>query len=162
MLSIHTSARRVAAGFLLAVSAVGAASAQKVPAFDNSSVDKSIKPCHDFDGFANNGWKKANPIPGTESRWGAFNVLDKENKEVRLKGIILDIASRKGLAKGTEEQQISDYYASFLDTVTIQKRGISPWHPGSGGSTESRPWPIGPSSAGSCRPSALPLGPGSV
>lgn len=116
----------MAAGFLLALTAAGPAAAQKVPAFDNSSVDRSIKPCHDFDGFANNGWKKAHPIPGTESRWGAFNVLDKENKEVRLKGIIHDIAGRSGLAKGTEEQQIADYYASFLDTVTIEKRGMAP------------------------------------
>lgn len=126
MLSLNTSARRMTAGILLALAAAGPAAAQKVPAFDNSSLDKNIKPCHDFDGFANQGWKQHNPIPGTESRWGAFNILDRENKEVRLKGIIHEITGRTGLAKGTEEQQIADYYASFLDTVTIEKRGISP------------------------------------
>lgn len=126
MLFINTSARRMTAGILLALSAAGPVAAQKVPAFDNSSIDRNIKPCHDFDGFVNNGWKKNNPIPGTESRWGAGGILDKENKEVRLKGIIQSIAGRTGLAKGTEEQQIADYYASFLDTVTIEKRGITP------------------------------------
>ncbi|WP_126244850.1 M13 family metallopeptidase [Chitinophaga rhizosphaerae] len=126
MLFINTSARHMTAGILLALSAAGPVAAQKVPAFDNSSIDRNIKPCHDFDGFVNNGWKKNNPIPGTESRWGAGGILDKENKEVRLKGIIQAIASRTGLAKGTEEQQIADYYASFLDTVTIEKRGITP------------------------------------
>ncbi|WP_298710052.1 M13 family metallopeptidase [Chitinophaga sp.] len=126
MLSLNTSARRMTAGLLLAIAAAGPAAAQKVPAFDNSSLDKSIKPCHDFDGFANQGWKKNNPIPGTESRWGAFNILDRENKEVRLKGIIHEIAGKSGLAKGSEEQQIADYYASFLDTATIEKRGITP------------------------------------
>lgn len=101
----------------------------KIPAFDTTSIDKSIAPCEDFDGFANANWKKANPIPGTDSRWGAFNILDKENKEVRIKGIIQDIAKRSGLAKGSEEQQIADYYTAFLDTVTIEKRGLEPLKP---------------------------------
>lgn len=101
----------------------------KIAAFDTTSIDRSVSPCEDFDGFANANWKKNNPIPGTDSRWGAFNVLDKENKEVRLKGIIQEIAQRTGLKKGTEEQQIADYYASFLDTVTIEKRGLEPLKP---------------------------------
>ncbi|MGX5820245.1 M13 family metallopeptidase [Chitinophaga lutea] len=129
---IHrTAGRALAAGMLMAAIAAGRSSAQsaKVPAFDISSIDRSIKPCADFDGFANDNWKKANPIPGTDSRWGAFNILDKENKEVRLKGIINSITSRSGLAKGSEEQQIADYYRSFLDTNTIEKRGVQPLKP---------------------------------
>ncbi|UPK69851.1 M13 family metallopeptidase [Chitinophaga filiformis] len=101
----------------------------KVPAFEVSSIDSTAKPCDDFDQFVNGNWKKNNPIPSTESRWGAFNVLDKENKEVRLKGIILALAEQKDLKKGTEEQQISDFYRSFLDTATIEKLGISPLQP---------------------------------
>jgi putative endopeptidase len=127
MHKLQTAGKWMAAGMLVAVCSAGAsAQSQKVPAFEVSSLDRNIQPCADFDGFANENWKKANPIPGTESRWGAFNILDKENKEVRLKSIINEIAKRQGLAKGTEEQQIADYYASFLDTVTIEKRGINP------------------------------------
>ncbi|WP_353722187.1 M13 family metallopeptidase [Dyadobacter sp. 676] len=98
----------------------------KVPGFDVSSLDSTAKACDDFDTYANGGWKKKNPIPGTESRWGAFGILDKENKEVRLKGIIEEIAKTKDRKKGTEEQQIADYYQSFLDTATIEKRGLEP------------------------------------
>ncbi|WP_295128031.1 M13 family metallopeptidase [uncultured Chitinophaga sp.] len=105
------------------------AKAEAVPAFDTASLDRSIAPCEDFDAFANAGWKKSNPIPGTESRWGAFNVLDKENKEVRLKGIINEIVGKTDLKKGTEEQQIADYYKSFLDSATIEKRGVEPLKP---------------------------------
>ncbi|MBO9154488.1 M13 family metallopeptidase [Chitinophaga sp. GCM10012297] len=130
MHKLPSAGKWMAAGMLIAVcSADALAQSQKAPAFEVSSLDRSIQPCADFDGFTNDGWKKANPIPGTESRWGAFNVLDKENKEVRLKGIITEIARRQGLASGTEEQQIADYYASFLDTVTIEKRGITPLRP---------------------------------
>jgi predicted metalloendopeptidase len=105
------------------------ADSTKIPAFELSSIDSTVKPCDDFDGFVNGNWKKNNPIPSTESRWGAFNVLDKQNKEVRLKGIILTLADEKDLKKGTEEQQISDFYRSFLDTATIEKLGITPLQP---------------------------------
>jgi putative endopeptidase len=101
----------------------------KVPALELSSIDSTVKPCDDFDQFANGNWKKNNPIPSTESRWGAFGILDKENKEVRLKGIILGLADMKELKAGTEEQQISDFYRSFYDTATIEKLGTTPLNP---------------------------------
>lgn len=105
------------------------ADSTRVPAFALNSIDSTFKPCDDFDEFANGNWKKNNPIPSTESRWGAFNVLDKENKEVRLKGIINDITALTDLKKGTEEQQIADYYRSFLDTTAIEKLGVTPLQP---------------------------------
>ncbi|WP_212001720.1 M13 family metallopeptidase [Chitinophaga sp. HK235] len=101
----------------------------KVPAFNMADIDTAHKACDDFDNYANGNWKKNNPIPSTESRWGAFNILDKQNKEVRLKGIITEITGKKELKKGTEEQQIADYYTSFLDTATVEKRGITPLKP---------------------------------
>ncbi|RAJ75158.1 putative endopeptidase [Chitinophaga dinghuensis] len=101
----------------------------KVPAFNMADIDSAYKSCEDFDNFANGNWKKSNPVPSTESRWGAFNVLDKQNKEVRLKGIIAEITAKTDLKKGTEEQQIADFYTSYLDTATIDKRGITPLQP---------------------------------
>ncbi|MEC5148316.1 M13 family metallopeptidase [Chitinophaga sp. 212800010-3] len=106
-----------------------AENAIKVPAFNMADLDTTFKACDDFDNFANGNWKKQHPIPSTESRWGAFNVLDKENKEVRLKSIIAEITAKTDLKKGTEEQQIADYYRSFLDSATIEKRGITPLQP---------------------------------
>jgi putative endopeptidase len=101
----------------------------KVPGFELSSLDSAAKACNDFDAYANGGWKKKNPIPSTESRWGAFGILDKENKEVRLKGIIGEITKVQDRKKGTEEQQIADYYQSFLDTATVEKRALEPLKP---------------------------------
>ncbi|SDF18401.1 putative endopeptidase [Dyadobacter soli] len=101
----------------------------KVPGFELTSLDSTAKACDDFDAYANGGWKKNNPIPGTESRWGAFGILDKENKEVRLKGIIEEITKVQDRKKGSEEQQIADYYQSFLDTATVEKRALEPLKP---------------------------------
>ncbi|ATL46092.1 endothelin-converting protein [Chitinophaga caeni] len=129
----HTQSRAGKWLYTGAVAALLASSSlyaqKKIPAFEMSSLDKQYTPCQDFDNYANGGWKKNNPIPGTESRWGAFNVLDKENKEVRLKGIINDISQKTNLVQGTEEQQIADFYKSYLDVNTIEQRGLSPLNP---------------------------------
>ena len=98
----------------------------KVPAFDLSGIDSTKQPCTDFDGYANGNWKKHNPIPTTEGTWGSFDILDKENREVKIKGIINNLLVQKNPAKGSDAQLITGYYRSYLDTVTIAKRGISP------------------------------------
>ncbi|MCX6246222.1 MAG: M13 family metallopeptidase N-terminal domain-containing protein [Bacteroidetes bacterium] len=98
----------------------------KVPAFDRTGIDSTVKPCDDFDQFANGNWKKHNPIPATEGAWGAFGVLDKETREVKIKGIVKELLDQKDLKKGSDAQLITDYYHSYMDTVTIEKRGISP------------------------------------
>jgi putative endopeptidase len=97
-----------------------------IPALDSTSLDRRFRPQDDFDSFANGGWKKLNPVPSTEGSWGAFGILDKENSEVKLKGIIQETLKNKENAAGSDEQRIADMYRSFMDTVTIEKLGLSP------------------------------------
>ncbi|MCC6817398.1 MAG: M13 family metallopeptidase [Bacteroidia bacterium] len=97
-----------------------------IPAFDTTSIDKAYRPQDDFDSFANGNWKKLNPIPSTEGTWGAFGILDKENSEVKLKGIIDAATQNKNNEVGSDEQKIADMYRSFMDTVTIEKLGLAP------------------------------------
>jgi len=104
----------------------------KVPAFDLSTIDSSIKPCDDFDSYANGNWKKHTPIPSTEGSWGSFGILDKETREVKIKGIIRDLLAQANPRKGSEAQLITGYYHSYMDTVTIAKRGITPLDPMTG------------------------------
>ncbi|KMQ59685.1 endothelin-converting protein [Chryseobacterium sp. BLS98] len=92
--------------------------------FDNSNIDSTKNPCTDFDSFANGNWKKKNPLPATESRWGAFEILDRDNK-VKLQNIIDSISRLPNLIPGSESQQIADFYRSYMDTVTIEKTGLS-------------------------------------
>ena len=98
----------------------------KIPAFDLTTMDTTVKPCVDFDGYVNGNWKKHNPIPSTEGSWGSFDILDKETREVKIKGIINELLAMDNPKKGTEPQLIAGYYRSYMDTVTIAKRGISP------------------------------------
>lgn len=95
-------------------------------AFDVTSLDRSVRPGDDFEQFANGGWKKANPVPGDESRWGTFDVLNKDNQEVKIKGIIDDLLKKEGYAPGSDEQKIVDMYRSYIDTEKIEKLGLSP------------------------------------
>ncbi|OJV54376.1 MAG: endothelin-converting protein [Bacteroidetes bacterium 43-16] len=114
---------------LALISASSNVAMAQVPAFPATDLDRSANPNVDFDQFANGGWKAANPIPGTESRWGAFGILDKENREVRLKNIISELLNTPKNKPGSESQQIADFYRSYMDTELIEKLGTQPIKP---------------------------------
>lgn len=100
-----------------------------VAAFDVSGMDTSVRPCDDFDNFANGNWKKANPMPSTESRWSAFNILDKENLEVKIRGIVDTLLARGSAEKGSTAQLVGDFYRSYMDTATLEELGATPLKP---------------------------------
>lgn len=99
------------------------------PAFDVADMDITIRPCDDFDNFANGQWKKNNPVPPTESRWGAFGILDKENLEVRIRGIVDDLLQQHDVTKGSTAQLVGDFYRSYMDTTTLEELGATPLQP---------------------------------
>lgn len=100
------------------------------PAFDVAGMDTTAKPCEDFDKFANGTWKEKNPVPSTESRWGAFSILAKENLEVKVKSIIDTLMATKGApAKGSTAQLVGDFYRSYMDTAKLEELGASPLKP---------------------------------
>lgn len=87
-------------------------------------MDSTIRPQDDFFLFANGEWIKNNPVPASESRWGSFNELDKANKE-KLTAILED-AKKSGAKKGSQDQILGDYYASFENMEKRNQLGISP------------------------------------
>lgn len=97
-------------------------------AIDESNFDKSIKPGDDFYDYVNGGWLKRNPIPGTETRWGSFNILDDSTRH-RVKGIIEETAKLKDAPMGSAQQKIRDFYKTAMDTVAIEKMGAQPLIP---------------------------------
>lgn len=91
---------------------------------DPAHIDSSVAPGDNFYLFANGTWMKNNPIPGTETRWGSFNLLEDFNKKA-LKGILEETAAKTGHKAGSAEQQVGDLFASGMDTLAIEKAGIS-------------------------------------
>ena len=89
-------------------------SVKKTPPLDITNMDKGVKPWEDFDTYANGNWEKNNPIPSTENSWGSFNILDKETREVKLKGIIKELLTVADHKKGTEAQLITDFYRPYF------------------------------------------------
>lgn len=87
-------------------------------------LDKSIKPGDDFFEYVNARWNKENPIPPTESRWGAFNVLSDNSKKMLRE--IMEEDARAGAPQGSTAQKVGDFWYSGMDTVSIEKAGIKP------------------------------------
>lgn len=92
-----------------------------------SNIDSTIKPGEDFFLYANGGWIKKTPIPESESGWGIGNMVQDEIYN-RLKKINEDAAAAKN-DNGSIQQKIGDFWITAMDTVALDKAGISPLKP---------------------------------
>lgn len=90
-----------------------------------SHTDSSLSAATNFFMFANNGWFKANPIPASERSNGIFNTIQ-DTVNNAIKNICEQSAGLIDPAKGSNEQKIGDFYFSGMDTVSINKAGITP------------------------------------
>ncbi|MEK9601354.1 MAG: M13 family metallopeptidase N-terminal domain-containing protein, partial [Bacteroidota bacterium] len=93
-------------------------------AFDVNYIDSTTNPCENFYKYAIGNWQANNPVPETESRWMAFNILNEENRK-KLLEIVDDVAKNEDVKQGTERQMIRDFYRSGMDTVAIESKGVS-------------------------------------
>ena len=96
------------------------------PGFDLGAIDRKANPCDDFYQFACGTWAAKNPIPSDQSSWGRFGELDQMNQLV-LRKILEEAGTAKNRDANT--QKIGDYYASCMDTATINKQGLGPLKP---------------------------------
>jgi putative endopeptidase len=89
--------------------------------FDEAGMDKAIQPGDNFYLYANGSWAKDTPIPADKSNYGAFNLLqDKSQADTR---DIIDEAAKDPSSK------IGVAYSAYLDTATIESRGLAPIEP---------------------------------
>ncbi len=87
--------------------------------------DTTVSPSDNFFNYANGGWFKRNPIPESERSNGIFRTIgDTINNQIKS---ICEKSSKNLYApKGSNEQKIGDFYASGMDTITIDKVGLKP------------------------------------
>lgn len=96
--------------------------------FDKAGMDTSVHPGDNFFRYANGTWIKNAKIPDDQSGWGSFNTLYDNNLK-KLRTILEETAAKTDHPKGSAAQKVGDFYASGMDTVTIEKKGIAPIQP---------------------------------
>ena len=110
-----------------ATGALSAQTAQRGVGVDLAGVDKAARPGDGFDQYANGAWRASTPIPADRTNIGTFlttaMLVEQRNNE------IITGAARANPAAGTNERRIADYYAAYLDTATINRRGTEPLQP---------------------------------
>ena len=93
------------------------------PAIDLTNLDPSIAPNEDFYQYATGGWQAKNPLKPEFARYGSFDVL-RENNEKRINELFSEMTKTTAEA-GTVEQKISDLYKMGLDSVRLNKEGLT-------------------------------------
>ncbi|MCU0326864.1 MAG: M13 family metallopeptidase [Spirosomaceae bacterium] len=110
--------------FILTLNLWLVASALFAQIINTAEFDKSIKPGDDFFMHINGKWYNSVEIPSTQSGVGAYSFMNFPQR-IRMQGILDSVSAAKNKI-GTIEQKVGDFYASGMDTVTINKRGYSP------------------------------------
>jgi predicted metalloendopeptidase len=90
---------------------------------DPAFMDRAVKPCEDFYGFANGAYGKT-PIPAAYAAFGVNQEIDDRNDAILHR--LLDASALAKAAAGTPEQRIGDFYASGMDEAAIAKNGVKP------------------------------------
>lgn len=101
----------------------------KVPkplvSFDLSAIDKTADPCTDFYQYACGNWKKNNPIPADQTRWGRFNELAERNNYL----LYEDLKTAADHPKTALQKKYGDYFAACMNTDLANQLGAKPIEP---------------------------------
>lgn len=94
---------------------------------DIQGIDSTLKPGDNFFLYVDGKWYDTARIPATQAGVGAYMFMNYPQR-IRLQNI-LDSVSQAKNPEGSIEQKVGDFYASGMDTATINKRGYDPIKP---------------------------------
>ena len=92
---------------------------------DLSGMDRTVKPGDDFYSFVNGTWTKQAVIPADRSSTGSFQTLAILSEQ-RMKEIVSGLESKPVGQLAPEEKKLRDLYDAWMDTKTIEERGLEP------------------------------------
>ena len=92
-----------------------------------SARDETVKPGDDFFRYANGTWLDNNEIPAERTSYG-MGLIVHERAQQRVRDIIEELRKMQS-PTGTPEQKVGDFYASWMDTETVNELGITPLQP---------------------------------
>src|SRR5262249_32591314 len=90
--------------------------------FDLSQIDKTADPCTDFFQYACGNWRKSNPIPSDQVRWGRFNELSEHNRYL----LYVDLKKAADSPKSALQHQYGDFFAACMNTDQANQLGDKP------------------------------------
>ena len=98
--------------------------AEKSLAIDPSNMDTTVACGDDFYEYACGGWIKKNPLKPEYARYGSFDVLA-ENNQKQMRELIDELEKAEN-EPGSVAQKVGDLYKMGLDSVRLNKEGVSP------------------------------------
>ena len=101
---------------------------KKYPPFEVQNMDNSIKPGNDFFTYVNGTWLKNNPIPADKNSRSTFDELFERNRH-DIREIIEEAAATKDAQPGSITEKIGMFYNSGIDSLSLEKQGITPLKP---------------------------------
>lgn len=113
--------------FMALLTLVACTNAPEKNFIEITGIDTAVRPGDNFYRYVNGKWYDSVPIPATQAGVGAYMFMNYPQR-IRLQGI-LDSVSHGQHPTGSIEQKVGDFYASGMDTVTIEKRGYEPIKP---------------------------------
>ena len=96
-----------------------------VRSFDLEAIDKTVDPCTDFYQYACGNWRKNNPIPGDQARWGRFNELTERNRYL----LYTDLKQAADAPKSPLQKQYGDFFAACMNVDAVNAAGLKPMEP---------------------------------
>jgi len=111
--------------FTFAIALSGAAADKNASSRDSvQEIDRSIKPGDDFYHYANGGWLKTTKLSADLPSYDTRAILVARTSQ-RIRDLIQEAAAGNS-GKGSVNQKVGDFYASFMDESGIEAKGMTP------------------------------------